>query len=81
LLNIQAAFQKWVDMSISGNVYYNPEHYPKEKIPDTKVIKEIFHAYKMGIKTLYYNTNYDQDDQTIKEDTSQGNCDSGACAI
>lgn len=78
-INIQAALQKWVDMSISGNLYYNPEHYQKEKIPDTKVIKELFYAYKMGIKTLYYNMIYDQDDQSIKEE--KPSCDSGACAI
>ena len=77
-LNIVAALQKWVDMSISANLYYNYNHYPNKALPDALLIKEILYAYSMGIKTLYYSNTYDGDKQSAGEDSS---CASGACAI
>lgn len=80
-INIMAALQKWVDMSISGNTYYNYEHYEGGRLPDTKVIKELLYAYKMGIKTLYYNVTPDGDNQDA-EKKEESTCESsGACAI
>lgn len=76
-INIVAALQKWVDMSISSNLYYNYDHYPNKALPDSKIIKEILYAYSMGIKTLYYSNTYDGDKQSA---TDEG-CSSGACAI
>lgn len=75
-INIAAALQKWVDMSISSNLYYNYEHYPNKAIPDSILIKDILYAYSMGIKTLYYSNTYDGDKQSAGEA-----CESGACAI
>lgn len=80
MINIVAALQKWVDMSISANNYYNYDHYEDGKLPDSKVIKEILHAYKMGIKTLYYLNTYDTDNQTVEAEKEESPCD-GACAI
>ena len=76
-LNIVAALQKWVDMSISTNLYYNYEHYPDKALPDSLLIKEVLYAYSMGIKTLYYSNTYDGDKQSATDDS----CASGACAI
>jgi len=76
-INIVAALQKWVDMSISANLYYNYEHYPNKALPDALLIKELLYAYSMGVKTLYYSNTYDGDKQSA---TDQG-CSSGACAI
>ena len=76
-LNIVAALQKWVDMSISTNLYYNYEHYPDKALPDSLLIKEVLYAYSMGIKTLYYSNTYDGDKQSVTDDS----CASGACAI
>ena len=77
-INIVAALQKWVDMSISANLYYNYEHYPNKALPDALLIKDLLYAYSMGVKTLYYSNTYDGDKQSAGEDAG---CASGACAI
>jgi len=76
-INIVAALQKWIDMSISANLYYNYDHYSNKALPDAVLIKEMLYAYSMGVKTLYYSNTYDGDKQTA---TDEG-CASGACAI
>jgi ribonucleoside-diphosphate reductase alpha chain len=76
-INIVAALQKWVDMSISANLYYNYDNYPDKALPDELLIKELLYAYSMGVKTLYYSNTYDGDKQTA---TDSG-CASGACSI
>jgi ribonucleoside-diphosphate reductase alpha chain len=78
-LNVVAVIQKWIDMSISANTYYNYEHYENNKLPDTKVIKELMYAYKMGVKTLYYNNSSDSDNQG--EEKKEDDCASGACKL
>ena len=80
-INIVAALQKWVDMSISANLYYNYDHYPNKALPDSKLIKELLYAYSVGVKTLYYSNTYDGDKQTAVEDTTTSSCSNGACAI
>lgn len=86
-INIIAALQKWVDMSISANLYYNPDHYPKKMLPDAVIIKELLYAYSMGVKTLYYNNMQDGDKQTASGVFNEASthqeetCASGACAI
>lgn len=77
-INIVAALQKWVDMSISANLYYNYENYPNKALPDALLIKEVLYAYSMGVKTLYYSNTYDGDKQSA---TDEAGCASGACAI
>ena len=77
-INIVAALQKWVDMSISANLYYNYDHYQNKALSDSKLIKEILYAYSMGVKTLYYSNTYDGDKQSA---TDESGCASGACAI
>lgn len=77
LINVVAALQKWVDMSISTNLYYNYDHYPNRALPDSVVIKDLLYAYSMGVKTLYYSNTSDGD----KQSASDSNCSSGACAI
>lgn len=85
LIKIVAALQKWVDMSISANVYYNYAHYDKGALPDSKVIKELLLAYKLGWRTGYYLNTDDGDKQSIDgeenvENVEEG-CESGACAL
>ena len=85
MIKIIAAMQKWVDMSISANMYYNYAHYEGGALPDSKVIKEILLAYKLGWRTGYYNNTDDGDKQSLGEEQSdnaiEDNCASGACAI
>ena len=77
MINIIAALQKWVDMSISANLYYNYDHYPNRALPDAVVIKDLLYAYSMGVKTLYYSNTSDGD----KQSADGNSCTSGACAI
>jgi len=82
LIKIVGALQKWVDMSISANMYYNYEHYENGALPDSKVIKEILLAYKLGWRTGYYNNTDDGDKQSSgDEEQSDNGCESGACAL
>ncbi len=58
-LEIAAIFQKWTDQSISTNTSYNPENYEDKKVPMSELIKDLVYAYKLGIKTLYYQNTHD----------------------
>lgn len=58
-LKIMAVKQKFMDQSISTNTSYNPKFYPDGKIPISALMKDIFMAYKLGLKTLYYNNTHD----------------------
>lgn len=72
-LNIMAAIQKFLDMSISSNNYYDYKNYPNGLLPHALVMKEILHHFQMGGKTLYYLNSNDSD--------VDSSCSSGACAI
>lgn len=77
IINIAAVIQKFVDMSMSTNLYYNYSHYEDGNIPLSTLIKDQVYAYKYGLKNLYYANTPDGDGETEK---GMG-CDSGACAI
>ena len=80
LLRINAVIQKYIDMAISTNVYYNYSHYDNHVLSDSKVMKEIMYAYSLGLISLYYNNTDDGDKEqsmTQKED----DCASGACKL
>ena len=82
LIKVVAALQKWVDMSISANLYYNYAHYDKGALPDAKVIKELLLSYKLGWRTGYYLNTDDGDKQSSADDiTEEEGCESGACAL
>jgi ribonucleoside-diphosphate reductase alpha chain len=80
--NICAVIQKWIDQSLSANHYYQ---YSIEGISLSGVIKDILHAYKYGIKTLYYANTDDKKSDNIEtmgaSDTMEVGCEGGACAI
>lgn len=77
VLNIAAVIQKFVDMSMSTNLYYNYAHYEDGNIPLSVLIKDQVYGYKYGLKNFYYANTPDGDGETEKE----MNCESGACAI
>jgi ribonucleoside-diphosphate reductase alpha chain len=78
LTNISAVLQKWIDMGISTNHYYNYAHHEGGNIPLSRIIKDMIYAYKVGVKTLYYaNT----PDGSAEMTSNNSGCDSGACAI
>lgn len=83
IINIAAVIQKFVDMSMSTNLYYNYEHYPESKIPLSALISDQVYAYKYGLKNLYYANSPDGDgsfggDVDMEEG---GDCAGGACSI
>jgi ribonucleoside-diphosphate reductase alpha chain len=79
ILNTNAIIQKYIDMAISTNVYYNYSHYENNVLPDAKVMKEIMNAYSLGLISLYYNNTDDGDkEQTLSK---ENDCSSGACKL
>jgi ribonucleoside-diphosphate reductase alpha chain len=80
LLRINAVIQKYIDMAISTNVYYNYSHYDNHILPDSKVMKEIMYAYSLGLISLYYN-NTDDGDKEQSMIQKEDDCASGACKL
>jgi ribonucleoside-diphosphate reductase alpha chain len=76
ILNISAVLQKFIDMGISTNLYYNYSHYKDGNIPLSIIIKDQIYGYKYGIKNLYYCNTPDGDGATEKS-----SCEEGACSI
>lgn len=79
IINISAIVNKFTDMSISLNLYYNYKHHPNGNIPLSVLIKDQIYAYKLGIKNFYYANTPDGDGDTEKEQFSS--CEGGACSI
>jgi len=79
IINVNAIIQKYIDMAISTNLYYNYSHYSNNVLPDSKVMKELVHAYSIGLISLYYNNTDDGDkEQSID---AEKDCSSGACKL
>lgn len=53
-LKTVAVIQRWVDQAISTNTTYNPAFFGG-KLKRQKLLEDIILAWKMGLKTLYYN--------------------------
>ena len=77
MLNTAAVIQKFVDMSMSTNLYYNYAHHEDGNIPLSILIKDQIYGYKYGLKNFYYANTPDGDGDTEKD----LGCESGACAI
>lgn len=77
IMNIAAVIQKFVDMGMSTNLYYNYSHYEDGNIPLSTLIKDQIYGYKYGLKNFYYANTPDGDGDTEKD----MGCESGACAI
>ena len=79
VINVNAVIQKYIDMAISTNLYYNYSQYENNVLPDSKVMKELMYAYTMGLISLYYNNTDDGDkEQSTEKDMD---CSSGACKL
>ena len=77
MLDTGAVIQKFVDMSMSINLYYNYSHFPEGNIPLSVLIKDQLYGYKYGIKNFYYANTPDGDGATEKE----SGCEGGSCSI
>jgi ribonucleoside-diphosphate reductase alpha chain len=78
-ISVIAAIQKWFDMSISANLYYDytNKKYEDGKIPLSELAKDLLYAYSMGVKTLYYSNTNDGNG----EDEQASGCVGGACTL
>lgn len=71
VIKTMAVITKFIDMSISTNLSYNPELYADGKLPMSQLMRDIMLCNQYGIKTLYYhNTKDGNDDGDIVEDKS-----------
>lgn len=75
-LNIVATLQKWFDMAISANLYYDymNERYTDKKIPLSELANDLLYAYQMGVKTLYYSNTNDGNGEDQADDCAGGAC-------
>jgi len=77
IMNISAVIQKFMDMAMSTNLYYNYAHYENGSIPLSQIVKDQIYGYKYGLKNLYYCNTPDADGETEKD----LGCEGGACSI
>ncbi|MBX4181065.1 class 1a ribonucleoside-diphosphate reductase subunit alpha [Sodalis sp. CWE] len=82
-LHLVSVMQKFIDQSISTNTNYDPSRFPNGKIPMKQLLKDLLTAYKLGVKTLYYQNTRDgaSDSQEDIQITQQDDCKSDACKI
>lgn len=76
-----AIIQKFSDQSISTNQFSDLTQYDEGKYPFDRLEKEIFHAYKLGYKTLYYQTFRTGNDSAFDDVKETEGCGSGGCII
>lgn len=76
-IKIVAVMQKYMDQAISANITYNPEHYDKNEVPMSVLMRDFMLAYKFGLKTQYYLVTSPLEDENVKAEK----CESGACSI
>lgn len=75
-LRMMGVMQKFVDQAISTNTNYDPNNYTDNKTPIKLVLQDIFYAYKMGLKTLYYQNTRDR-----SGDDQEDQCEGGGCKL
>lgn len=75
--SIYAAVQKYFDMSMSLNHYYDYNDFENGVIPLSIIIKDMIDAWEKGLRTMYYAVSNDGSDDVTKDN----GCESGACAI
>ncbi len=66
-MKLIAVIQKFIDQSISTNMYYDPKKYEDNKVPVRELIQDDLVAYKYGIKTLYYLNSNDNSGEVSQQ--------------
>ncbi|QJC33100.1 ribonucleotide-diphosphate reductase subunit alpha, partial [Enterobacteriaceae endosymbiont of Donacia semicuprea] len=81
--NLIGIMQKFIDQSISTNINYDPTRFYNNKIPMEQLLKDLLMAYKLGIKTLYYQNTRDGAKDIQNENILEKNsiCNNGACTL
>lgn len=74
-IKLVSVIQKFVDQSISLNLYYNLLNQENSKVDIQDILEELILSFNYGIKTWYYANFRTTDDQDgIKEVKCQGGC-------
>ncbi len=81
LMDVAAVIQKFTDMSMSTNLYYNYAHYEDGNIPLSVLIKDQIYGYKYGLKNFYYCNTPDHDKEQSAMLGEEEGCAGGACSI
>lgn len=76
-LTLCGIMQKWVDQAISANTNYDPYKFEKNKVPLQLILEDLYYAYHLGLKTLYYHNTRDGSGEDLEDD----GCESGACKL
>lgn len=85
-INISAVMQTWVCQAISTNTNYDPVRFEGGVVQIKQIMSDILYAYKMGLKTLYYQNTRDHQKEKVELEIDSATenddaCASGACAI
>ncbi|MFP1732344.1 class 1a ribonucleoside-diphosphate reductase subunit alpha [Lonsdalea quercina] len=84
-LQLVGLMQKFVDQAISSNTNYDPSRFPSGKVPMKQLLKDLLTAYKLGVKTLYYQNTRDgaedSQDDLLDVAAQDDSCEGGACKI
>lgn len=76
-----AIMLKWVCQSASANTYYDPQIFPKGKVPMSIMIDDMLYGWYYGIKNFYYHNTRDgsgTDDYEIETPKAE---DCAACKL
>lgn len=76
-----AIMLKWVCQSASANTYYDPQIFPKGKVPMSVMIDDMLYGWYYGIKNFYYHNTRDgsgTDDYEIETPKAE---DCAACKL
>lgn len=77
-LKLMAILQKFIDQGMSTNQWYDLTKMPNKILDANRVKRDIFTAWKYGLKSLYYIRTKDKEN---KSETIIEGCESGACSI
>lgn len=72
---------KFVCQSASANTYYDPQNYPKGKVPMSVMLKDMVEFWYFGGKTLYYHNTRDNSGNDDMEDAIPVEDDCAACKL
>ena len=78
-LQLVGIMQKFVDQAISANTNYDPQRFEGGRVPMKQLLKDLLTAYKLGLKTLYYQNTRDGADDAQSD--LADDCAGGACKI
>lgn len=67
--------QDWTDQGISADTYVVPEDYAGGKVPVSTLMKQIIAAWRLGLKSLYYQNTKDKTAATAQDAIAAANAE------